>query len=147
MFSKLAQKKINAMLKRFCKPEIKIKLVFGSFKISSMLSTKDKIPSELESFVVYKFVCSGCNANYIGETCRQLTTRIHEHLVTDKASQVLKHLNSSPNCKVECTNECFSILDKANTKFSLKVKEGIHIQLEKPALNKQNKSYKLSILM
>ena len=147
MFSTLIPKKLNIMLKRVCKPDIKIQLVFDSLKISSMFSTKYIIPFALQSFVVYKFICSGCNASYIGETCRHLTTRIKEHLVSDKNSHILKHLQSSPDCKSKCTINCFSILDKANSQFSLKIKEGIHIQLEKPTLNQQIKSFKLSILI
>ena len=34
-------------------------------------------------------------------------------------------------------NNCFSILDHASTTFQLKIKEAIHIQLEKPTLNHQ----------
>ena len=139
-YSKITQTKINNLVKRFCKPNIKVHLVFSSLKISSFFSTKDKIPFERQSFVVYKFICSGCEAAYVGETCRHLATRMHEHLVSDKKSHIFKHLNSSTTCKSKCDNNCFSILDKAHTKFGLKIKESINITQHKPTLNKQRES-------
>ena len=47
-----------------------------------MVNLKDPIPKFLKSFVVYKFVCPGCNACYIGGTTRHLSTSIKEHLKT-----------------------------------------------------------------
>ena len=145
--STYTQKKINDLIKRCCKPNLNIQLVFNSCKLSSFFSIKDKVPKELQSFVVYKFLCSGCNATYIGMTCSHLITRIKQHLVTDKNSHVLKHLNQNEDCKACCDATCFSIIDKATTKYDLLVKEGIHIQLNKPSLNGQLQSYKLSILI
>jgi hypothetical protein len=102
-----------------------------------MFSTKDVIPLGLKSFVIYKFMCASCNACYIGETSRHLSTRIKEHLRTDKQSHVYKHLQASEQCKTSCNETCFSILDHAATKYSLKIKEGMHIKWNKPELNKQ----------
>ena len=78
---------------RLCKDNVKLKLIFTLFKIGSMFSTKDlqKILYTLESQLVYKFACSGCNASYIGETNHHLSTRVKEHLYRDKSSQVYKH--------------------------------------------------------
>ena len=76
-----------------------IELVFSSFKISSLFSMKDRVPFDLRSYVVYKFVCGSCKADYIGRTKRHLSTRIKEHLETDKKSHLYKHLNESQRCK------------------------------------------------
>ena len=46
-----------------------------------MFSVKDPVPFDLRSRVVYKFLCAGCNASYIGETSRHLSTRVREHLI------------------------------------------------------------------
>ena len=54
---------------------------------------KDRVPFDLRSYVVYKFVCGNCKADYIGRTKRHLSTRIKEHLETDKKSHVYKQLN------------------------------------------------------
>ena len=56
-----------------------------------MFSTKDFVPDSMKYNVVYKFSCVSCNASYINETTRPFTTRIKEHLGTDKSSQILKH--------------------------------------------------------
>ena len=36
-----------------------------------------------------------------------------------------------------CNEDCFTILDSANTYHHLKIKEALHIMWEKPILNKQ----------
>ena len=63
--------------------------------------------------------------------------RVREHLITDKASNVFRHLKSSPHCRSLCSVDCFKILDHASTEFQLKIKEAIHIKFEKPSLNAQ----------
>ena len=78
----------------------------------------------LRSRVVYKFACAGCNACYVGETTRHFSTRVREHLVTDKASHIFKHLQNSGHCRALCSSvDCFHILDHASTGFQLKIKE------------------------
>ena len=133
-FSTYTQKGQMNVIKRYCKPEISIKLVF---KIGSMFSFKDSIPFDLKSSVVYKFECASCKACYIGETSRHLTTRIKEHLKSDKHSHIYKHLQTLDICKQSCNENCFSILDSATSKYSLRIKEGMHIKWQKPELNKQ----------
>ena len=104
---------------------------FSSFKIGNMFGMKDPIPGGLRSRVVYKFACAGCNACYVGETARHFSTRVREHLVSNRASHVFKHLQNSEHCRALCSADCFHILDHAPTSFQLKIKEAIHIQREK----------------
>ncbi|KYQ47791.1 hypothetical protein ALC60_13177, partial [Trachymyrmex zeteki] len=40
---------------------------------------KDPLPRNNRSNVVYKISCKNCDASYVGQTCRQLKTRITEH--------------------------------------------------------------------
>ena len=40
---------------------------------------KDTCPSTSKSNVVYKILCNDCDASYVGQTGRQLKTRIAEH--------------------------------------------------------------------
>ena len=110
-----------------------------------MFSLKDQVPKSMKSYVIYNFSCASCDACYIGETTRHFSTRITEHLCTDKASHVYKHLQTSQQCKDQCDASCFDILDCASTKYQLKIKEGLHITWEKPSLNKQVKSFSMSI--
>ena len=135
-FSIIAQKKIRHFAKRYCN-SIDIKLVFSSFKIGNMFGVKDPIPCGLRTGVVYTFVCADCNACYVGETTRPFSTRVREHMFSDRTSHIFKHLQNSQQCRTSCSNDCFSILDHASTTFQLKTKEAIHIQWEKLTLNQQ----------
>ena len=110
-----------------------------------MFSVKESVPKYLKSFVVYQFDCAGCNACYIGETTRHLTTRIQEHLETDKSSHILQHLKENPNCKLLSNPDCFKVIDSASSSFRLKLKEAMHIKWENPSLNKQLKHVSISI--
>ncbi|CAF4234068.1 unnamed protein product, partial [Rotaria sordida] len=53
-------------------------------RIGQNFSTKDQIPTELKSGVVYEATCPQCKEQYIGKTCRHLKTRMNEHLAEQK---------------------------------------------------------------
>ena len=146
-FSDQVKNKINNLVKKFCKENTNIKLIFTSCKVGKHFSCKDNISFDLRSMIVYKFSCLGCSSTYIGETSRHLCTRIDEHIKTDKNSHVYKHLHSNENCFLSFKKECFSILDSANSIFDLKIKEALHINWEKPDLNAQIKHFSLSLLL
>ena len=59
------KRKINRFCKLYCK-SLSIKIVLTPFKVADMVNVKEPVPTFLKSFVVYKFVCPGCNACYIG---------------------------------------------------------------------------------
>ena len=42
---------------------------------------------------------------------------------------------------------CFKIIDKANSKFDLKIKEALHINWRKPNLNTQQNHLALTLLL
>ena len=107
-----------------------------------MFNMKDHIPKFMKSIVVYKFVCPGCKACYMSETSRHLSTRIKEHLETDKKSHIFAHLVNNETCKALSTENCFEIIDSASTQFKLKLKEAMNIIWKKPSLNKQQKTCK-----
>ena len=71
-FSIITQKKVRHFVKRYCN-NIDIKLVFSSFKIGNLFSVKHPVPRGLRAGVVYKFLCAGCNACYVGETTRHFS--------------------------------------------------------------------------
>ena len=110
-----------------------------------MFSSKDCLPSGLKSIVVYKFVCAGYQSCYIGETKRHLPTRIDEHLVTDKKSDVVKHLLENSASKNLCDENCFTIIDPASSSFRLKLKETLHTTWFKSNLNKQKEHVSITI--
>ena len=111
-----------------------IKPVFNWFKIKNYFSYKDLTPNDLKSFLVYKFTCTSCSSSYIGETCRHSKTRNSKE---DSKSQIFKHLHSTSACFDTYNSLCFKKIDKANSKFDLKIKEGLHINWRKPNLNAQ----------
>ena len=86
----------------------------------------------MKSFLVYKFTCASCSSSYIGETCRHFKTRIEEYIKKDNKSHIFKHLHSSETCFDSHNSLCFKIIDKANSKFDLKIKEALHINWRKP---------------
>ena len=125
--------------------ECDIKLVFNSFKIKKYFSYKEPISNDLKSFLVYKFTCASCSSSYIGESCRHFKTRIEEHIKKDNNSHVFKHLHSSETCFDSCNAPCFTIIDKSNSKFYLKIKEAFHINWRKPNLNAQQNYLALTL--
>ena len=129
--------KLSKLCKEFCKENFNIKLVFNSFKINNCFSYKDPIPDGLKSFLVYIFTCASCSSSYIGETCRHFKTRIEEHIKKDNKSHILKNLHSTATSFDSYNSLCFRILDKADSKFDLKIKETLHINWRKPHLNAQ----------
>ena len=129
--------KLSKLSKEFCKKHLNIKLIFSSFKIKSYFSYKDPILNDLKSFLVYKFTCASCGSSSIGETCHHFKTRTEEHIKKDNKSHIFKHLYSTAICFDSYNPLCFEIIDKANSKFDLEIKEALHINWRKPNLNVQ----------
>ena len=90
LFSDNTKKKIKELSKRFCMSS-NINIDFSPFKTGNLFSSKDSLPSGLKSFVIYKFLCAGCQSCYISETKHHLLMSINEHLITDKKSHIFKH--------------------------------------------------------
>ena len=70
-----------------------------------------------------------------------LSTRVREHLFTDKNSHIFKHLTSPSSFRDACGEGCFKVLESASTHHSLKIKEALNIMRERPNLNKQLQQY------
>ena len=130
---------------KFGKENFKIKLVFNSLKIKSYASYKDPIPDDLKSFLVYKFTCASCSSSYIGETCRHFKTRIEEHIKKDNKLHIFKHLHFTTACFDSYNCLSSKIIDKANSKFDLKIKEALHFNWAKPNLNAQQNHLALTL--
>ena len=121
--------KLSKLCKEFYKQNVNVKLVFNSFKIKNYFAYKDPIPNGLKSFLVYKFSCGSCTSSCIGETCRHFKTRIEKHIKKYNKSHFFKHcLHSSEICFDSYNSLCFKIIDKANSKFDLKIKEALHVK-------------------
>ena len=57
----------------------------------------------------------------------------------DNKSHIFKNLHSTAACFDPYNSLCFKIIDKANSKFNLKIKEALHINWRKPKLNAHKK--------
>ena len=146
-YSSYVDRQVSKVIRKYCKDGIKIRLIFTPFKIGSCFSLKDRPLFSLKANAIYKFTCASCNASYVGETSRHISVRINEHLNKDKQSHIYKHLSTNPACKELSDSTCFSVLDTANTKYQLRIKEGLYIGWLKPSLNKQVHSLKISLLL
>ena len=139
------ENKLLTLCKEFCKENVHIKLVFISFKIKTYCSyNKGSILDNLKSFLVYKFTSASCSSSYIGKTCH-FKTRIEEHVKKDNKSHIFKDLHSTATCFDSYNSLCFKIIDKANSKFDLKIKEALHINWRKPNLNAQQNHLALTL--
>ena len=57
----------------------------------------------------------------------------------------LKHLHSTKTCFDSYNSLCFKIIDQANSKFDLKIKEVLHVSWRKPNLNTQQNHLALTL--
>ena len=99
----------------------------------------------MKSFLLYKFTCAICSSRYIGKTCRHFKTRIGEHIKKDNKSHIFKHLHSTTTCFDSHNSFSFKVIDKANSKLDLKIKEALHINWRKPNLNAQQNHLALTL--
>ena len=91
----------------------------------------------MKSFLVYTFTCDNLSSSYIRETCPHFKTRNEEHIKNNNKSHIFKHLHSTATCFDSYNSVGFKIIDKANSKFDLKIKESLNINCRKPNLNAQ----------
>ena len=123
--------KLLKLCKEFCKENADIKLVFTSIKIKNFFSYKDLSPGDLKSFLVYKFTCANCISSYVGKTCCHSKTRMdwgtYKNNKKNNKSHIFKHLHSTATCFDSYHSLFFKIIGKANSKFSLKIKEALYI--------------------
>ena len=126
-------------------PQLDLQFVFTNKKtIGSLFTYKDKIPRDLQSFVVYQYNCSCSAASYIGQTTCNLAKRIAQHRGLSERTGA--RLDSSPYsairehaCKYhhEIDPEAFRILSTAKDRQTLNILESLHIKLKQPTLNRQ----------
>ena len=96
--------------------------------------------------IVYKFTFASCSSSYIGENCHHFKTRIEEHIKKDNKPHISNYLHSTATCFDSLFNPlCFKIIDKANSKFDLKIKEALYINWGKPNLNAQQNYLALTL--
>ena len=95
--------------------------------------------------IVYKFTFASCSSSYVGENCHHFKTRIEEHIKKDNMSHIFKHLHSAATCFDSNNSLCVKIIDKANSKSDLNIKEHLHINRRKPNLYAQQNHLALTL--
>ena len=122
-----------------CPYDIKWIMSHRNFTIGKLFPYKDRQSLLHSSGVVYQLTCS-CGQNYIGQTKRNLITRLNEHR-TCEDSGVCKHLLNNPNHVINFDSP--KILDRSNHVTKLRIKETLHISKTEPQLNVDNQSLPL----
>ena len=82
-----------------------VQTIFTTRKLKSCLpSLRSSFDEDLKSHVVYELTCNGCKSIYVGQTCRDITTRVAEQAKADSP----KGLNA-----IECNSDknSFSVED------------------------------------
>ena len=102
---------------------------------------EDKQPILMKSGIVYKLTCL-CGSTYIGQTWRNLLSRIKEHPISEK-SEVCKHLLQNPAHRMDFNTS--TILGSENDTARLLILESLFIQKQTPNLN--NDFFQSSFLM
>jgi len=98
---------------------------------------KDTNKHDTKNNIVYKILCNNCDASYVGQTKRQLKTRIKEHgknirLEDSKHSVVTKHMLEK-NHTFNWQN--VKIMDYETNYFKRLISEMIHIKTQENGLN------------
>ena len=70
---------------------------------------------------------------------------LKEHIKKNNKSHIFKHLHSTATCFASHNSLCFRIIDKANSKFDLKIKEALYINWSKHNLNAQQNHLTLTL--
>ena len=117
---------------------VQINTRIATTKLNLLANTKDKVPKQNKSNVVYEFTCPKCNSSYVGKTDRTLVERVKEHAYKDQECAVNKHLNSYYDTNYldsKTNNELtdfvmtnLKIIDSSNNWNLLLYKEALHIK-------------------
>ena len=117
-------------------------ILVNKFTISSFFKYKDTLPLMSRSSVIYKYVCSQCEAEYVGVTSRALHMRVAEHrgrsfrtnniLANPSHSSIRAHCEGT--CNTPVSSSGFSILDSAPDFVSLRILESLHIFKLNPSI-------------
>ena len=94
----------------------------------------------MKSGIVYKLTCS-CGSIYIGQTRRNLLSRIKEHVTLEK-SAVYKHLLQNSTQRVDFNTP--TIFGSENDTARLLILESLFIQEQTPDLNNDTQSSTLT---
>ena len=103
-------------------------------RLKTFFTHKDRKDTLRRSNVVYQVNCS-CGNFYIGQTQRNLATRLNDHNIatTYSSTDVTKHLKQNPDHHIDFDNPI--VLTQAKHWRKLLIKETLLIQEKQPSLN------------
>jgi len=107
-------------------------------KLTRLIKVHKDIDKPLsKNNVVYKIQCNDCEATYVGQTKRQLKTRLKEHKINIKSDQSKHSVISEHIMKYNHTFdwENTKIMDHESRYYKRIISEMIHIKEQKISLN------------
>ena len=135
------EKEIGTFLDTKVQNNFKFILTHTTSPIKNFFRYKDRQQLLHSAGVVYELKCS-CGQKYIGQTRRNLITRLKEHNpAKNGSSDVADHLYSNPNHSIDFKNP--KILAKDEYLNKLLIKETLLIQQTNPQLNTDKFSHPL----
>ena len=101
---------------------------------------KDELERMSSNNIVYKLNCADCPSSYVGQTKRQLKTRVNEHRAdVRKRSGALSVIsNHRINCNHDLKWDEVEILDREPSYSKRLTSEMLHIKKQISPLNKQS---------
>ena len=64
---------------------------------------------------------------YVGDKNRRFSIRMLMHLFSNKTTMSISMKESSSDCREAGDNNCFAVLDSANSSYKVKINETSHI--------------------
>ena len=99
-------------------------MIFTTQKLKSCLpSLNSSFDKDLKSHVVYELTCDGYKSIYVGQTCRDFTTRVAEHAKADSPMGV-----HAIECNGDKTAFQWKILDECSNQSKLMTLEAFYIR-------------------
>ena len=144
---------LSASLFRFVPHCVFVLIEVNLNKIGSLFNYKDRLPTPLHSFLVYKFRCARCACEYVGSTSRILHTRVRVHEGrshrTGALLSVASHSNirlHSQSCGVSFSESDLKILSACErNRETLLILESMFILRNKPKNRLKSTIYPLPI--
>ena len=135
-------KKFKNDLRAALPTNVKPRVVFKGTKLGSCFRIKDKVPTQHETNLIYRFKSpeeGGNPPRYIGQTKVRYGTRTYEHCNTDKKSAVYKYKRAK---NLTISSENFEIIDKGFSRtVDRKLAEALYVKEQDPVLNRQKKTF------
>ena len=140
------EKEIRQHLIKNLSTKSQFRLTHDTHNIGKCFKFKDRQALLHNAVIVSELNCS-CEQSYIGQTHRNLATRIQEHVPNEKQNQesdVAKHLVSNPNHKINFDSP--EILGHSNNRRKLRIKETLLIQKIQSQINLHRASKPIYLL-